>query len=184
MTVAVKRGQVRVVVAPVPPCFSAAQSPDYPRRGTRVYLQAGSPALSRREVARRSAGGRAACCCWKRHPVFESYRAAETGTLTRVTLPRRFWAAAPGDRPADLREEFKARRFAIPSPVLRRRSLAWAEEQVILSRNAAVMPLIICRECVCYGSAYATRTYHRRPNLLLCHYCGFRRHHECPNAGS
>lgn len=53
-------------------------------------------------------------------PSLESYRAAETGELTRVTLPQRVLGRPlPEIVLVDLREEFKARRFSVLSPVLR-----------------------------------------------------------------
>jgi primosomal protein N' (replication factor Y) len=193
----VKRGQVRVVVGARSALFLPLPNPGLiilDEEHEYTYKQEETPRYHAREVAReicrRTSG---LLLLGSATPSLESYRAAETGTLTRVTLPRRVLGRPlPEIVLVDLREEFKARRFAILSPVLREAIASCLEqkEQVILLLNRrGYATFIICRECghvLRCPACDVTLTYHRRPNLLLCHYCGFRRKppETCPQCRS
>jgi primosomal protein N' (replication factor Y) len=79
----------------------------------------------------------------------------------------------------DLREEFKARRFAVLSPVLKEeidKRLHRQEQVIILLNRRGFATFILCRECgqvLKCSACDVTLTYHRKPNVLRCHYCDY-----------
>ncbi len=193
----VKRGEARVVVGARSALFVPLANPGLiilDEEHEYTYKQEETPRYHARDVAReicRRVNG--LLLLGSATPSLESYRAAETGELTRVTLPRRVLGRPlPEIVLVDLREEFKARRFSILSPVLREGIASRLErgEQVILLLNRrGYATFIICRECgyvLKCSACDVTLTYHRRPNLLLCHYCDSRRKppETCPQCRS
>lgn len=181
----VKRGEVRVVVGARSALFAPLANPGLiilDEEHEYTYKQEETPRYHAREVAReicRRVNG--LLLLGSATPSLESYRAAETGELIRLTLPRRVLGRPlPEIILVDLREEFKARRFSILSPVLREAiagCLARGEQVILLLNRRGYATFLICRECghvLRCSACDVTLTYHRRPNLLLCHYCGYR----------
>lgn len=181
----VKRGEVKVVVGARSALFAPLAKPGLiilDEEHEYTYKQEETPRYHARDVAREICRRvKGLLLLGSATPSLESYRAAETGELVRITLPQRVLGRRmPEIVLVDLREEFKARRFSILSPVLREAITACLErrEQAILLLNRrGYATFIICRECghvLKCSSCDVTLTYHQRPNLLLCHYCGFR----------
>ena len=193
----VKRGEVRVVVGARSALFLPLPNPGLiilDEEHEYSYKQEETPRYHARDVAREICQRTSSLLLLgSATPSLESYRAAETGELTRVILPQRVLGRPlPEIVLVDLREEFKARRFSILSPVLREAITSCLEqkEQVILLLNRrGYATFIICRECghvLRCSACDVTLTYHRRPNLLLCHYCGSRKKppETCPQCRS
>lgn len=182
----VKRGEARVVVGARSALFVPLANPGLiilDEEHEYTYKQEETPRYHARDVAREICQRvNGLLLLGSATPSLESYRAAETGELTRIPLPRRVLGRPlPEIVLVDLREEFKARRFSILSPVLQEAIASCLErgEQVILLLNRrGYATFIICRECghvLKCSACDVTLTYHRRPNLLLCHYCDSRR---------
>src|SRR5690606_10214065 len=120
----VKRGEVRVVVGGRSALFRPPPNPgliSLDEEHEDSYKQEETPRYHARDVAREICQRTSSLLLLgSATPSLESYRAAETGELTRVILPRRgLGRPLPEIVLVDLREEFKARRFSILSPVLR-----------------------------------------------------------------
>lgn len=181
----IKRGEVKVAVG----ARSALYAP-FSKIGLIIideeheytYKQEETPRYHVREVAKeicRRTG--AVLILGSATPSLESYYAAEKGEYTKLKLTRRVLnRPLPEIRAVDLREEFKAKRFSIISPPLRvsiQECLARGEQVVLLLNRRGYATFVICREC---GSALkcpscdVTLTYHRKPNLLRCHYCDYK----------
>jgi len=193
----VKRGEARVVVGARSALFVPLANPGLiilDEEHEYTYKQEETPRYHARDVAREICQRvNGLLLLGSATPSLESYRAAETGELTRVTLPQRVLGRPlPEIVLVDLREEFKARRFSVLSPVLREAITACLDrgEQVILLLNRrGYATFIICRECghvLKCSACDVTLTYHRRPNLLLCHYCDSRQKppETCPQCRS
>src|SRR5690554_7020058 len=182
----IKRGEVKVVVGARSALFAPVSDLGLiimDEEHEYTYKQEETPRYHARDVAREICQRvNGLLLLGSATPSLESCRAAETGELARVTLPQRVLGRPlPEIVLVDLREEFKARRFSVLSPVLREAITACLDrgEQVILLLNRrGYATFIICRECghvLKCSACDVTLTYHRRPNLLLCHYCDSRR---------
>lgn len=113
-------------------------------------------------------------------PSLESVYARQKGELIGLTLTQRiFGRPMPQVHLVDLREEFKARRFAVLSPVLKEeidKRLHRQEQVIILLNRRGFATFILCRECgqvLKCSACDVTLTYHRKPNVLRCHYCDY-----------
>jgi primosomal protein N' (replication factor Y) len=113
-------------------------------------------------------------------PSLESVHAVQQGELVKLTLSQRIHGQAmPEICLVDLRQEFKARRFNVLTPVLKEEIAACLdrrEQAIILLNRRGFATFIICRECgqvLQCPSCDVTLTYHRRPAVLRCHYCNY-----------
>ncbi|HHW12346.1 MAG TPA: primosomal protein N' [Firmicutes bacterium] len=113
-------------------------------------------------------------------PSLESVYAREKGELIGLTLTQRvFGRPLPRVQVVDLRQEFKARRFTVLSPVLKdeiAKRLQRREQVIILLNRRGFATFILCRECgqvLKCSACDVTLTYHRKPNVLRCHYCDY-----------
>ncbi|HTS03268.1 MAG TPA: primosomal protein N' [Thermoanaerobaculia bacterium] len=195
-----RRGDVSAVVGPRSAVF--APLPDLglvvlDEAHDASYKQAESPRYDARDVARVRAREEGATVVFgSATPSMELERAAREGRLPRLALPER-----PGARPRaaveviDLRGEtakegdhgrilFAARTVQILSACFER-----GEQAIVLLNRRGFSPSLLCRACGedfrCRNCSVA-RTYHRRNESLLCHYCGdvLRRPERCPACGS
>ena len=183
-----RRGDVDAVVGPRSAVFAPL-----PELGLIVldeahdaaYKQSESPRYDARAVARVRAHEEGATLVFgSATPSMELERAAREGRLPRLVLPER-----PGERPRatveviDLRKEspregdhgrilFASRTVAILSECFER-----GEQAILLLNRRGFSPSLLCRACGedfrCANCSVA-RTYHRRDEKLLCHYCGER----------
>ena len=162
-----------------------------------AYKQGETPRYDARAVARVRAHEEGATLVFgSATPSMEHERAAREGRLPRLVLPER-----PGARPraavevVDLRKEnpregdhgrilFASRTAAILSECFGR-----GEQAILLLNRRGFSPRLLCRACGedfrCANCSIA-RTYHRRRERLLCHYCGneIPRPAACPSCGS
>src|SRR6185436_1107898 len=114
-------------------------------------------------------------------PSLESRHNVETGKLVPMQLTQR---VGQGELPegilVDLRQEPGSKRPGEVLFSLRLReeiaaALAAGEQIVLLRNRRGYAPILLCRAC---GGDFRCddcglpRTYHRRANRLLCHYCG------------
>ncbi len=181
----VKRGEVKVVVGARSALFAPLAEPGLiilDEEHEYTYKQEETPRYHAREVAKEICQRvNGVLILGSATPSLESYREAQTGKLVRITLPRRVLGRAmPEIKLVDLREEFKAKRLSVLSPLLREeisRRLDREEQVILLLNRRGYATFIICCECghvLKCPSCDVTLTYHR-PNLLLCHYCGLRK---------
>lgn len=195
-----RRGEVDAVVGPRSAVF--APVPDLglivvDEAHDASYKQAESPRYDARDVARVRAKEEGATVVFgSATPSMELERAAREGRLPRLVLPER-----PGARPraavevVDLRSEtaregdhgrvlFASRTVEILAACFER-----SEQAIVLLNRRGFSPSLLCRACGedfrCCNCSVA-RTYHRRNETLLCHYCGdvLRRPPKCPACGS
>ena len=195
-----RRGDVDAVVGPRSAVFAPL-----PELGLIVvdeahdaaYKQGESPRYDARAMARvRAHEEGATLVLGSATPSMELERAAREGRLPRLVLPER-----PGERAratveiVDLRKEspregdhgrilFASRTAEILSECFER-----GEQAILLLNRRGFSPSLLCRACGedfrCANCSVA-RTYHRRHERLLCHYCGneIRRPSACPSCGS
>jgi len=195
-----RRGEVDAVVGPRSAVFAPV-----PRLGLVVvdecheasYKQAEAPRYDARDVARaRAREEQATLVLGSATPSVEQTLAASEGRLRRLTLPAR-----PGTRRAaavevvDIRKE-PAREgdhgrvlFAGRTVEILRACFEREEQAILLLNRRGFSPSLLCRACgedFRCGNCSVARTYHRRPERLLCHYCGdaIRPPARCPACAS
>jgi primosomal protein N' (replication factor Y) len=195
-----RRGDVDAVVGPRSAVF--APLPDLglvvvDEAHDASYKQAESPRYDARDVARvRAKEDGATVVFGSATPSMELERAAREGRLPRLVLPER-----PGARPrasvevVDLRGETAKEGdhgrvlFAARTIEILRSCFERGEQAIVLLNRRGFSPSLLCRACGedfrCRNCSVA-RTYHRRNERLLCHYCGdeIRRPPKCPACGS
>ncbi|MFM8301787.1 MAG: primosomal protein N' [Gemmatimonadota bacterium] len=148
------------------------------------YKQAEAPRYHAREVAlirAREAGAR--CVLGSATPSLESWRNAQEGRLSLLSLPARVGGGAlPAVRVVDLRQELKvslpderARRQVLSAPLEAaiRDRVARGEQAILLLNRRGYAPFVQCAEghvAVCPHCSISL-TYHRTPERLVCHYC-------------
>ncbi|HEY8392324.1 MAG TPA: primosomal protein N' [Capillibacterium sp.] len=180
----IKHGEVKVVVGARSAVFAPLPNPGLiiiDEEHEFTYKQEEVPRYQTKEVAKeicRRVGG--VLVLGSATPSLESMYAVEKGELTELTLRQRIEGRVmPEVRLVDLRQEFKARRFNVLSPVLKEEIAARLDrrEQVILLLNRrGFATFILCRECghvLKCPSCDVTLTYHRQPAVLRCHYCNY-----------
>lgn len=193
----IKRGEVKVVVgarsalfAPVPDLGLIIMDEEHEY----TYKQEETPRYHSRTVAEelsRLTGS--PLILGSATPSLESYQRAETGEIERLVLKKRILdRPLPEIRLVDLRAEFKAKRFAVLSPPLRagiEETLSRGEQVILLLNRRGYATFVNCRECghvIKCPSCDVALTYHQRPNILRCHYCGFKEKppNTCPHCHS
>jgi primosomal protein N' (replication factor Y) len=158
------------------------------------YKQEDSPRYQARDLA--LVRGRLESCpvvMASATPSMESYARAGAGRDELLSLPRRVAARQlPEFEIVDLREEFSAvgesqlfsRRLV---EELERNRVAGGQAMLLLNRRgwAAFLLCRACGEPVACDHCSVSLTYHRAPERLLCHYCGFTRPvpAACPGCG-
>ncbi len=195
-----RKGSVDVVVGPRSAVFAPL-----PRLGLLVvdeahdasYKQAEAPRYDARTVARvRAHEEGAVLLLGTATPAMEQEQAARDGRLTRLVLPERPGARRRADvEVVDLREE-EARPgdhgrvlLAARTRQILKDAFDRGEQAILLLNRRGFSPSLLCRACGndfrCRSCSVA-RTYHRRGERLLCHYCGdvLRRPRACPACGS
>ena len=182
----VRRGEVDAVVGPRSAVFAPL-----PRLGLLVvdeahdgaYKQAEAPRYDARTVARvRAHREGAVLLLGSATPSMEQEHAAREGGLVRLALPARpdarsraaveivdlrGEAARPGDHGRVL---FAARTIELLGQAIER-----GEQAIVLLNRRGFSPSLLCRRCghdFRCPSCSVARTYHRRAERLLCHYCG------------
>ena len=181
-----RRGEVDAVVGPRSAVFAPL-----PRLGLIVvdeahdgsYKQAEAPRYDARTVARvRAHREGAVLLLGSATPSMEQEQSARDGTMARLVLPARPGARARATvEVVDLRGE-PARPgdhgrvlFASRTVELLRGAFDRGEQGIVLLNRRGFSPSLLCRACGqdfrCTSCSVA-RTYHRRGERLLCHYCG------------
>lgn len=156
------------------------------------YKQEEAPRYHAREVAeqrlRRLPGG-GLLLLGSATPSLESFHAALRGVHRYVTLPDRV-AGRPLPRIeiVDMREELLAGNRSMFSRVLRGAitdALAKGEQVILLLNRRGYASFLLCRSCGAVPRCTAcgvSLTYHQKPDVLRCHYCGYttRLPDDCP----
>lgn len=127
-------------------------------------------------------------------PSFESYYHARNGKYALVNLHTRYaQVALPEIKVVDIKELSRKKLMkGVFSPVLLQAigSALEAKEQVILFQNRrGFAPIVQCKECDWIPKCKncdVSLTYHKRFDMLTCHYCGFSAPipKSCPSCGS
>lgn len=195
-----RRGEVDAVVGPRSAVFAPL-----PRLGLIVvdeahdasYKQAEAPRYDARTVARvRAHGEGAVLLLGTATPSMEQEQAARDGSLGRLVLPARAGARSRATvEVVDLRGE-PARAgdhgrilFATRTVALLEEAFGRGEQAIVLLNRRGFSPSLLCRSCghdFRCAACSVSRTYHRRGERLLCHYCGdfVPRPRACPACGS
>lgn len=194
-----RRGEVDAVVGPRSAVFAPL-----PRLGLIVvdeaheasYKQAEAPRYDARDLARsRARAERAVLVLGTATPAMEHEKPARDGRLRRLSLPARPGARRRAEvEVVDVRGEtpragdhgrvlFARRTVEILSGAFER-----GEQAILLLNRRGFSPSLLCRACGedfrCPRCSVA-RTYHRRGEHLLCHYCAdsVPRPADCPKCG-
>lgn len=117
-------------------------------------------------------------------PSMESWHAAENGGLTRLSLTQRVSERLmPMVEAVDMRHELQEKHFGVLSRPLRaalQDTLVRGKQGILLLNRRGFATFVMCRECgkvlQCMDCAVSL-TFHQRPPLMKCHYCG---HQEKP----
>jgi primosomal protein N' (replication factor Y) len=162
-----------------------------------AYKQAEAPRYDARTIARVRAHGESAVLLFgSATPAMEHEKAARDGGFVRLVLSERPAArsrarvevvdlrsepARPGDHGKIL--------FASRTVQLLREAFARGEQAIVLLNRRGFSPSLLCRSCghdFRCASCCVARTYHRRGERLLCHYCGefVPRPRRCPECAS
>ncbi|HQR47342.1 MAG TPA: primosomal protein N', partial [Thermoanaerobaculia bacterium] len=162
-----------------------------------AYKQAEAPRYDARDVARsRAREEGATLVLGSATPSVEQEHAAREGRLPRLVLPARPRArGVAAVEIVDVRTErpregdhgrvlFAARTVEVLSDCFSR-----GEQAILLLNRRGFSPSLLCRACgedFRCGQCSVARTYHRRPERLLCHYCGdaLRPPARCPACSS
>lgn len=191
-----RSGAARVVVGPRSAVF--APLPDIglivvDEEHDGSYKQDATPRYHGRDVALvRSRRAGACCVLVSATPSLESRRNVQTGKLTGLELTERAAGASlPEGVVVDLKAEGAPR---TPGEIVFSERLTAeiedtlaAGEQVILLRNRrGYSPILLCRACgedLRCDDCGLPRTYHRRDDRMVCHYCGSKRPvpRRCPS---
>ncbi|MCK5738763.1 primosomal protein N' [bacterium] len=128
-------------------------------------------------------------------PAIESYFNAKNGKYTLLELPSRIDnIPMPAVRVIDMTREHrvygydKTQIFSIPLKRKIAEKLEKKEQIILLQNRRGHSPHVHCEKCghveEC-GNCNITLTYHRRGNVLRCHYCGFTKPipQKCPECG-
>jgi primosomal protein N' (replication factor Y) len=126
-------------------------------------------------------------------PSVESYFNAKSGKFGLVSISERFGGILmPAIEVIDLREQYKRKKMKsiFSEPLLAEIEYALSQqEQVILFQNRRGFSLHIdCDNCNWVPQCIqcdVSLVYHKKQNLLRCHYCGYSTHvpDKCPDCG-
>jgi primosomal protein N' (replication factor Y) len=126
-------------------------------------------------------------------PSMESYARARTGRDKLLLMPRRVAARPlPDFEIVDLREEFstvgESRLFSRRLVEALDGNRAAGGQAMLLLNRRGWAAFLLCRACgepMACAHCSVSLTYHRAPERLLCHYCGFTRPVQaaCPGCG-
>jgi primosomal protein N' (replication factor Y) len=147
-----------------------------------AYKQETSPRYHGRDLALvRARAARAVALLVSATPSLETRLAADRGSLRRIRLTERVGVGRlPDGILVDLRQAGPAGR---PGEMLFSErllseldaALAAGDQAILLRNRRGYAPMLLCRACGedfrCPDCGLA-RTYHRRVNRLICHYCG------------
>jgi primosomal protein N' (replication factor Y) len=156
------------------------------------YKQDVAPRYHARAVAqRRAALSRAAVLLGSATPSVETWRAAETGRLARLSLPRRVmpppaaggapgWAPLPAVRVVDMRAELRAGHHGIFSRPLvdsLAETLAAGEQAILFLNRRGSATIVQCRDCghvAACPRCGVPLTFHGAALDMVCHHCNHR----------
>ncbi len=183
-----RRGEVDVAIGPRSALFTP-----FLRLGLIVVDEEGDGAYKQEETPRYNARDLAVVRAQFRKipivlgsatPSLESRENVARGKYTLLRMTKRVEARPlPDVEIIDLRKEHGEKEdkgFVIFSSVLKqalRETFDLGEQAIILINRRGYAPYLLCREC---GHEFrckdcsVTLTVHRRENLLICHYCGYR----------
>jgi primosomal protein N' (replication factor Y) (superfamily II helicase) len=183
-----RRGEVDVAIGPRSALFTP-----FLRLGLIVVDEEGDGAYKQEETPRYNARDLAVVRAQLRGipivlgsatPLLESRENVARGKYTLLRMTKRVEARPlPDVEIVDLRKEHgdkEDKGFVIFSSILKqalRETFAAGEQAIILINRRGYAPYLLCREC---GHEFrckdcsVTLTVHRRENLLICHYCGYR----------
>ncbi len=147
------------------------------------YRQQESPFYNARDVAVvRANFADAVVILGSATPSLETFHNAQNGKYTYLSLPNRI-----GNRPlakaelVDMRNEFKQNNkdevFSHELLTAIEETHAKGEQSIILLNRRGFSQFVLCRSCgdtIRCQNCDITLTFHRRDNVLMCHYCGFR----------
>lgn len=191
-------GEARVVLGPRSALMAPLEAPglivvDEEQDGS--FKQESDPRYNARDLALvRAQKESAAALLGSATPSLESFRLAEQGRLTLLTLPHRIEERPlPPVELVDMREERPPRPRDEPiSPRLAeglRECLGRGEQAIVFLNRRGWAPSLLCRRCgesaKCLRCSIAL-AWHRADRRLLCHYCGYQRGmlETCPGCGS
>ncbi len=184
----IRRGEARVVLGPRSAVFAPVRDPALfvvDEEQDPSYKQDSTPRYQGRDLAlyrARELG--AAAVVVSATPSLETRRNVERGKIEALTLTERVGGARePEGILVDLKAEGLTRRpgevhFSERLRAELAAALAAGDQAILLRNRRGYAPILLCRACgedMRCDDCGLPRTYHKRGNELLCHYCGSRR---------
>lgn len=190
----IRNGSARIVIGTRSAIFAPLQDigiiiVDEEHDGS--YRQQESPFYHARDVAVvRANFANAVVLLGSATPSLETFHNAKNGKYTYLSLPNRI-----GNRPlakaelVDMRNVFqqngKDEVFSNELLTAIEETHSKGEQSIILLNRRGFSQFVLCRSCgdtIRCQNCDITLTFHRRDNVLMCHYCGFRAKvpHKCP----
>ncbi len=184
----IRRGEARVVLGPRSAVFAPVRDPALfvvDEEQDPSYKQDSTPRYQGRDLAlyRASELGATAVVV-SATPSLETRWNVEQGKLEALTLTARVGGARePEGILVDLKAEGLTRRpgevhFSERLRAELERTLAAGDQAILLRNRRGYAPILLCRACgedMRCDDCGLPRTFHKRGNELLCHYCGSRR---------
>ncbi|HXG58829.1 MAG TPA: primosomal protein N' [Thermoanaerobaculia bacterium] len=194
-----RRGEVDVAIGPRSALFTPFQRLGLivvDEEGDGAYKQEESPRYNARDLAVVRAQFRSIpVVLGSATPSLESRENAARGRYTLLRMTQRVEERPlPEAEVIDLRGEKGEKEdrgfvmFSRPLKEALQRTFDAGEQAIILINRRGYAPYLLCRECGhdfrCRDCS-VTMTVHRRPGLLICHYCGLRKPipSKCPLCG-
>ncbi|MBE0583699.1 MAG: primosomal protein N', partial [Desulfofustis sp.] len=126
-------------------------------------------------------------------PSVTSYQHGHSGKYTLLSLPHRVGGRSlPVVRIVDLKQQKKEPEAGLFHPELKaalQETFDQGKQSILLINRRGFSSSVVCLDCgtmVECRHCKVTMNLHKRPQLLLCHYCGYRLPHSvgCVNCGS
>lgn len=145
------------------------------------YKQEEAPRYQTRDVARKICQRLGATLLLgSATPSMESWYAAEQGSLTRLRMSQRVAdRTMPTIAAIDMRQELQDKHYGVLSRPLRTaltETFDQGHQAILLLNRRGFATFVMCRECgkvLQCKDCDVSLTFHQRPPLMKCHYCGY-----------
>ncbi|MDR1941106.1 MAG: primosomal protein N' [Endomicrobium sp.] len=144
-----------------------------------TYKQEQKPSYDAREIAAwRSKYHNAALALGSATPSLESFKDALENKITMIEMPERIDnKSLPEIKVLSLRNKYRGSGMLLNETIEAVSAALAKKEQVIVFLNRrGYSPSIMCRKCGCVyqcPNCSISMVYHRNPDILKCHYCGY-----------
>lgn len=182
----IRRGDARIVIGTRSAVFAPLENIGLvivDEEHDASYRQHESPFYNARDVGvMRAHNAEAVVVLGSATPSMESFYNAETGKYTYLSMPERIGSLGLAQAQIiDMREVFKrfGKDVALSPELIGsiRETYQRGEQVIILLNRRGFSQFVLCRGCgetIKCKNCDITLTFHRRDNVLVCHYCNYR----------